>query len=84
MAKTNRPEPDPRADRHEDAQHMGDARQHQASGGMSAHSTNHADPEHEHSATATMPRKQQQPGSASPTAMKSKKSNQPRRNQPKR
>ncbi|MEV4416300.1 hypothetical protein [Catellatospora sp. NPDC049609] len=85
MAKnSNRPDRNPRAAQHEDAPHAGASQQHQA-GGMSAHSMNHADADadHEHSATATMQRKQQQDG-ASPTTMKSKKSNQPKHNQPKR
>ena len=50
---------------------------------MSAHTTNHDGADHEQAATATMQRKQQHEG-ASPTTMKSKKSNQPKHNQPKR
>ncbi|BCJ74248.1 hypothetical protein CS0771_37920 [Catellatospora sp. IY07-71] len=83
MAKnSNRPDHDSRADRAENAPHAG-ASQQQATAGMSAHTTNHEGAEHEQAATATMQRKQQHEG-ASPTTMKSKKSNQPKHNQPKR
>ncbi|MEU8081034.1 hypothetical protein AB0B31_36970 [Catellatospora citrea] len=84
MAKNNRPDRDPREDRHEDAPHAGTA-QHQAAGGMNAHSMNHNASEHEQhaAATATMPQKKEQAGN-SPTSMKSKKGNQPKHNQPKR
>jgi hypothetical protein len=86
MAKNNRPDRDPRAARHEDAQHAGSQQNH-AAGGMNAHSTNHAEADHEHAApTATMQQQQQKKEQAgnSPTSMKSKKGNQPKHNQPKR
>ncbi|GAA1643256.1 hypothetical protein [Catellatospora bangladeshensis] len=84
MAKnSNRPDRNPRADRAENAPHTGASQQHQAAAGMSAHTTNHDGADHEQAATATMQRKQQHEG-ASPTTMKSKKSNQPKHNQPKR
>ncbi|MFC7247346.1 hypothetical protein ACFQO7_33150 [Catellatospora aurea] len=84
MAKNNRPDRDPRAPRHEDAQHAGSQQNH-AAGGMNAHSTNHAEANHEHAAsTATMQQQKKEQAGNSPTSMKSKKGNQPKHNQPKR